>query len=182
MAKSKPDVVHVHRIEMQKKERELLESAVNAYQIRNISQPFVALLSDPVAMASILAAVAWYYRDKILDTLPDLDGDTLDEIAEWSKDQVGDFVDSQTPRAKAWGRKMADFGLGGGFGAIGMFTQAVVGQTPAEIIGVSPTGVFEDAAEVREEMLEVRNKAMVTSMIVVYGGLIRAKSTLRGIF
>ena len=46
MAKEKADKVHVHRIEFQQKERQLLETTMTAYSINAIMTPLVALMSD----------------------------------------------------------------------------------------------------------------------------------------
>ena len=46
MVKEKADKVHVHRIEFQQKERQLLETTMTAYSINAIMTPLVALMSD----------------------------------------------------------------------------------------------------------------------------------------
>jgi hypothetical protein len=50
--KTKPTQVIVHRIELQTKERELIESAVLAYQFNKVATPVVALLSDVTGLAA----------------------------------------------------------------------------------------------------------------------------------
>lgn len=63
MAKIKPDRTVVHRIELQQKERELLEGALLAYTVNRVATPTVALLSDVsgmIALGGILGAIGIY--------------------------------------------------------------------------------------------------------------------------
>lgn len=60
MAKEKADKIHVHRIEFQQKERELLETAMTAYSVNKVSTPIIALLSDVSAMSLLTAAYVSY--------------------------------------------------------------------------------------------------------------------------
>ncbi len=67
ISKSKPDVVHVHRIELQKKERELIESAVAAYNFKKYADPFVAGFSDVSFLLAVgtlltLGSLILYYQ------------------------------------------------------------------------------------------------------------------------
>lgn len=63
MSKEKPDKVVVHRIEFQKKEREMIEGLTTAYAFNRVGTPIVALLSDVsgmIALGGILAALGVY--------------------------------------------------------------------------------------------------------------------------
>jgi hypothetical protein len=63
MTKIRPDKTIVHRIELQQKERELLEGALLAYTVNRVSTPAVALLSDVsgmIAIGGILGAIGIY--------------------------------------------------------------------------------------------------------------------------
>lgn len=60
LAKIRPDKTIVHRIELQQKERELLEGALLAYTVNRVATPTVALLSDVsgmIALGGILGAI-----------------------------------------------------------------------------------------------------------------------------
>ena len=61
MSKEKPDKVVVHRIEFQKKERELIEGLTTAYALNRVATPIVALLSDVSAM-TLLTSIYVGYR------------------------------------------------------------------------------------------------------------------------
>ena len=50
--KTKPTQVIVHRFELQTKEREILESAVTAYQFNKVAVPVVSLLKDVTGLAA----------------------------------------------------------------------------------------------------------------------------------
>jgi len=58
MTKRKPDQVIEYRISLQDKEREILESAVGAYQINRIMTPIVTLMNDVTGMMVLLSLVA----------------------------------------------------------------------------------------------------------------------------
>jgi len=49
MPKAKPTQVIVHRIELQEKERDLLETAVAAKAVRNLTEPAIAGVGAYVA-------------------------------------------------------------------------------------------------------------------------------------
>ena len=54
MTKRKPDKVIEYRISLQDKEREILESAIGAYQVNRIMTPIVTLMNDISGMAVFL--------------------------------------------------------------------------------------------------------------------------------
>jgi len=58
MTKRKPDQVIEYRISLQDKEREILESAVGAYQINRIITPIITLMNDVTGMIVLLSLVA----------------------------------------------------------------------------------------------------------------------------
>ncbi len=79
MAKEKADKVHVHRIEFQQKERELLETAMTAYSVNRVSTPIIALLSDVSAMSLLVAGyVSYKYGEAGLEFLKDKYEDTVE--------------------------------------------------------------------------------------------------------
>ncbi len=59
MPKAKPTQVIVHRIELQEKEREMLETAVAAKAVRNLAEPAVAVFGAYVAYKSAKSLYGW---------------------------------------------------------------------------------------------------------------------------
>ena len=65
-----------HRITLGTKERELLDSAVNAFQFNQIATPSVALMSDVSGMIVFASALAIFFPDIVIPT-----GEaTMDEV------------------------------------------------------------------------------------------------------
>ena len=65
-----------HRITLGTKERELLDSAVNAFQLNQIATPSVALMSDVSGMIVFASALAIFFPDIVIPT-----GEaTMDEV------------------------------------------------------------------------------------------------------
>ena len=58
MTKRKPDKVIEYRISLQDKEREILESAIGAYQVNRIMTPIVTLMNDVTGMIVLLTLAA----------------------------------------------------------------------------------------------------------------------------
>lgn len=54
MPKSRPTQVIIHRLELQETERRILEQAVTAYSIRNVTRGFYNLTSDMTTLVVIL--------------------------------------------------------------------------------------------------------------------------------
>ena len=57
-----------HRITLGTKERELLDSAVNAFQFNQIATPSVALMSDVSGMIVFASALAIFFPDIVIPT------------------------------------------------------------------------------------------------------------------
>lgn len=55
MSKNKPKATYEVVIRMQDKERQMVESAIGAYQINRIATPLVDLLNDVTGMATVLS-------------------------------------------------------------------------------------------------------------------------------
>jgi len=58
MSRRKPDKVIEYRISLQDKEREILESAIGAYQVNRIMTPIVTLMNDVTGMVVFLTIIA----------------------------------------------------------------------------------------------------------------------------
>jgi len=69
MPKAKPTQVIVHRIELQEKEREMLETAVTAKALKNLTEPVVAGVTAYVAYKSAKSLHGW--ADDLFDGIGD---------------------------------------------------------------------------------------------------------------
>jgi len=179
LSKRPPDNVSILRIEMQQKERELLESAVTAYQIQNISKPIVALLSDVTAMITILGLVGYFIDQKIMNILDIPDIEDLQTLYEQTREQAENYVDA---KRSVWAKKTLDFTLGGGFSPLGIaLNLAGIASTPAELFGISPTDVILDTEEFRQEKEEQTKLLGITGLIVLGNTVNKAKKTFEGL-
>jgi hypothetical protein len=179
LSKRPPDNVSILRIEMQQKERELLESAVTAYQIQNISKPIVALLSDVTAMITILGLVGYFIDQKIMNILDIPDRQDLEDLYDQTKEQAENYVDA---KRSVWAKKTLDFTLGGGFSPLGIaLNLAGIASTPAELFGISPTDVVLDTEEFRQEKEEQGKRLGITGLIVLGNTVNKAKKTFEGL-
>jgi len=179
LSKRPPDNVSILRIEMQQKERELLESAVTAYQIQNISKPIVALLSDVTAMITILGLIGYFIDQKIMNILDIPDLQDLEDLYDQTKEQAENYVDA---KRSVWAKKTLDFTLGGGFSPLGIaLNLAGIASTPAELFGISPTEVILDTEEFRQEKEEQTKFLGITGLIVLGNTVNKAKKTFEGL-
>jgi len=179
LSKRPPDNVSILRIEMQQKERELLESAVTAYQIQNISKPIVALLSDVTAMITILGLIGYFIDQKIMNILDIPDRQDLEDLYDQTKEQAENYVDA---KRSVWAKKTLDFTLGGGFSPLGIaLNLAGIASTPAELFGISPTDVILDTEEFRQEKEEQTKLLGITGLIVLGNTVNKAKKTFEGL-
>lgn len=88
-----PDQVITHRIEFGKRDREILEGAVAAYQFNKVSTPVVAGLSDVSFVITIGSLLTFFYPEIVLPKI----GDNMDEV--W--DAITTGVKAGEERAKA---------------------------------------------------------------------------------
>ena len=58
MSKNKPKETIEYVIRLQDKERQMIESAIGAYQVNRIATPLVDLLNDVTGMATVLSLLA----------------------------------------------------------------------------------------------------------------------------
>ena len=61
MSKNKPKETIEYVIRLQDKERQMVESAIGAYQVNRIMTPIVTLLNDVTGMATLLGLLAAFY-------------------------------------------------------------------------------------------------------------------------
>ena len=83
MPKAKPDKVIVHRIELQGKEREILEAYAGAQAVRAIALPAAAGAGVYVAYKAARAAYGW--TEDVVD-------DVKRRVQENTKERAGDAV------------------------------------------------------------------------------------------
>lgn len=84
--KTKPTQIIVHRIEFQQKEREMLEGLNAAIIGSKIVTPFVEILKDVSAMASLVSIyLAYRYGEDVLDQMRETYESTQEVIADGLK-------------------------------------------------------------------------------------------------
>ena len=84
--KTKPTQIIVHRIELQQFERSILENLQTAYIGTKIVDPFVEILKDVSALASLLSIYLVYrYGEDVLDHLKDTYESTQELLADGFK-------------------------------------------------------------------------------------------------
>tara|TARA_Y100000310_G_C20689461_1_gene821265 strand:- start:3992 stop:4345 length:354 start_codon:yes stop_codon:yes gene_type:complete len=80
MPRAKPDIVHIHRIELGSWERDHLSAVLATQSFENVATPIVALLSDNTAMALILTTLGgWYGFSWVMGEY----GDTFEMMMDW---------------------------------------------------------------------------------------------------
>ena len=98
MPKSKPTQVIVHRIELQEKEREMMETLIVGKTARNIVEPAIAVGGLYVAYKTAYALHGWgedivtKFTDRVREgilTDPDLSGATIDPLSGTTTDSQG---------------------------------------------------------------------------------------------
>jgi hypothetical protein len=80
IAKTRPEKTIVYRVELQQKERELLESAIQAYNFNKVTTPIVAGLSDVSFMIVLGGLLTLFFPEIILPTGEAKMGDVMDAI------------------------------------------------------------------------------------------------------
>jgi len=81
MSKNKPKETIEYVIRLQDKERQMVESAIGAYQVNRIMTPIVTLLNDVTGMATLLGLLALltgfvFYADEGMSTAELIDAYT----------------------------------------------------------------------------------------------------------
>lgn len=122
-----------HRIEMQTKERELLESYVTAYQVKSISSPFVEILKDATALIAVSGIILLILNKKLEDL--GLPADWPETTAGMNREQLEDWLETQN---------LVGMGIGG---LLGLFLGGIIGSA-AGPVGTVGGGVAGAAAGV----------------------------------
>ena len=174
--KRKPDQVVVHRLELQQKERELLETYTTAYAVRSWSQPFVAILKDVTASLTIVAILALILGDKLNAILPE--GWEL-ATSEMNTDQIMDWLEIQN---------LVGAGIGGGVGMVlgfwlGLFLgpfSAVAGAGAGGIAGAAlGSYTVEELEELEKERRKAERLMKIAAAIALRHALRRAQEALQ---
>jgi len=122
MTKRKPDKVIEYRIGLQDKEREMLDSAIGAYQINQVLTPIVTLMNDVTGMIVFLTLLAALGVTGVTFTFL-----TAMLTADSSVADVIDTFASQREQAIAAGVAL---GIGGTVPGIGYWIIQALGLTP----------------------------------------------------
>jgi len=141
MPKVPPD--HTERVEfvLGKAERQIVNDAAFAYQFSRIMNPFVGLLSSPMAMISVIALILTFFSKYLPDGL-------LDAVKDMTVGQIADYLEAE------------NIFLGGLFGFFGLFLGGFPGAILGVIIGSVAAEELEDvAAEIDWESTENRIRA-----------------------
>jgi len=173
--KRKPDQVVVHRLELQQKEREMLETYTTAYAVRSWSQPFVAILKDVTASLTIVAILYLVLGDKLNEILPE--GWEL-ATSEMNNEQIMDWLEIQN---------LVGAGIGGVLGMVlgfwlGLFLgpfSAVAGAGAGGIAGAAlGSYTVEELEDLNKDRKKVERMAKIAAAIALAHALRRAKETL----
>ena len=173
--KRKPDQVHVLRVELQQKERELLDTYTTAYAVKSWSEPVVNILRDVTATVTILGILALLIGDKLSKFLPD---DWPDLTSEMTKEEIMDWLEIQN---------LVGAGIGGVFGLIlggllGSFfglPGIAVGAGSGAVAGAAAGSyTVEELEELQEEAKQAAELSKVAGGILLYHALQRAKDAL----
>jgi hypothetical protein len=162
--KRKPDQVITHRIELQQKEREMLESFTTAYAVKSWSKPFVDIISDNSALLVISAFVVFFLGDK-LEKLG-LPADWFEITQNMNADEIRDWLEIQN---------LVGAGIGGSIGlALGAFLGSFLG--PFGLFGGAAAGGIAGAAAgsyTVEELEDLQKEAeRAKELGIVVGGML----------
>ena len=134
MAKRLPDQVITHRIELQQKEREMLESYTTAYAVKSWSKPLVDIISDNSALLVVAAFVVFFVGDKL---------EKLGLPSDWPEITAG--MDAEGIRDWLEIQNLVGAGIGGSIGlALGAFLGSFLG--PFGLVGGAGAGAVAGAA------------------------------------
>jgi len=89
MPKAKPTQVIVHRIELQEKERDLLETAVSAKAVKNLTEPAIAAVGAYVAYKSAKALYGW--TEDLFDGVRERTREQINAIKEGKSEHTNIF-------------------------------------------------------------------------------------------
>jgi len=174
--KRKPDQVHVFRLELQQKERELLDTYTTAYAVKSWSEPVVDILKDVTATLTILGILGLILGDKLNKILP---SDWLEITSGMSREEIMDYLEIQN---------LVGAGIGGVFGLVlGGWLGAFMG-VPGIIAGAGAGGIAGAAAgsytveqleDLNEERKEFERLSKIAVAITLSHAIRRAEETLR---
>lgn len=179
MAKRLPDQVITHRIELQQKEREMLESFTTAYAVKSWSKPLVDIISDNSALLVVSAFVVFFLGDKL---------EKLGLPSDWPEITAG--MDAEGLRDWLETQNLVGAGIGGSIGlALGAFLGSFLG--PFGIVGGAGAGAVAGAAagsytveeleDLAVEAEKAKNLGIVVGGMLLYRAAHEAKEHLENI-
>jgi len=179
VAKRLPDQVITHRIELQQKEREMLESYTTAYAVKSWSKPFVDIISDNSALLVVSAFVVFFVGDKL---------EKLGLPSDWPEITAG--MDAEGLRDWLEIQNLVGAGIGGSIGlALGAFLGSFLG--PFGILGGAGAGAVAGAAagsytveeleDLAAEAEQAKNLGIVVGGMLLYRAAREAKEHLENI-
>tara|TARA_R110002020_G_C16304553_1_gene773349 strand:+ start:2202 stop:2768 length:567 start_codon:yes stop_codon:yes gene_type:complete len=173
--KRKPDQVHVFRLELQQKERELLDTYTTAYAVKSWSEPVVNILRDVTATLTVIGILVLLLGDRLNKVLPE----GWDELTTgMTKEGLMDWLEPQNIAGAGIGGFLGIIlgGLAGSvFGPIGIVAGAGSGGIAGAAAGSYTVEELEDLAKEREQ---IARTSKIAGGILLYHALQRAKETL----
>ena len=173
--KRKPDQVHVLRVELQQKERELLDTYTTAYAVKSWSEPVVNILKDVTATLTIIGILVVLLGDKLNKYLP-TGWPAL--TSEMTKEEIMDWLEVQN---------LVGAGIGG---VIGIVLGGLLGSffgLPGIVAGAGTGGIagaaagsytVEELEELNKELKKARELSEIAGGILLYHALERARIRL----
>lgn len=98
MAKPKPDQTIRHEFALNKPTQELLDTAVTAYSIGNVTSGLAALLSSPLGVGLSLITFVRYFFPNLFQTAPlteNEEGENIDLSLFSTEKEVADFIETR---------------------------------------------------------------------------------------
>lgn len=167
--------MHVFRLELQQKERELLESYTTSYAVKSWSKPVVDVLSDVTATLTIIGILILLLGDKISKFLP---ADWADLTAGMSQEELMDWLEIQNLVGAGVGGFLGLL-LGGLVGSLLGPFGIVAGAGSGAIVGAAAGSyTVEELEELNEERKKLLERSKVAGAIILYHALQKAKESL----
>ena len=173
--KRKPDQVHVFRLELQQKERELLDSYTTAYAVKSWSEPVVNILRDVTATLTVIGILILLLGDKLDRVLPE---GWKEITSQMDKEGLMDWFEVQNIVGSGIGGVLGILlgGLVGSvFGPLGVVAGAGTGGIAGAAAGSYTVEELEDLAKEQEKLTRY---SKIAGGILLYHALERAKETL----
>lgn len=163
------------RLELQQKERELLDTYTTAYAVKSWSEPVVDILKDVTATLTIIGLLLVILGDKLNAILPD---GWLDLTAGMNNEELMDWLEIQN---------LVGAGIGGVIGGVlgfwlGLYAGpfgAVAGAGAGGIAGAAAGSyTVEELEDLNEDRKTLQRLSKIAAAIALSHALERAKERL----